>query len=98
VFVDQSDASDAPIRLLEVNAATVPSGSVEVFSFAPTHQTPYSVQIAEVTEEEFESLQRDPSALPEGWALDQATRIDRDRAARATATFDAIGRRRLTAG
>jgi hypothetical protein len=34
VFVDQNGASDGPIRLLEVNAATVPSGSVEVFSFA----------------------------------------------------------------
>jgi hypothetical protein len=81
VFVDQNGASDAPIRLLEVNAATVPSGSVEVFSFAPTGQIPYPVQIAEVTEEEFEALQRDPTALPAGWALDQATRIDRDRAA-----------------
>ena len=78
---DQGTGPDEPIRLLEVNDATLATGTVEVFSFAPSSKFPYAVQIAEVTVDEFERLLQDPSQLPDGWALEQATRIDRERAA-----------------
>ena len=78
---DQETGPDEPIRLLEVNDGTLATGTVEVFSFGPSRKFPYAVQIAEVTVEEFERLAQDPSQLPEGWALERATRIDRERAA-----------------
>ena len=78
---EQGTGPDEPIRLLEVNDATLATGTVEVFSLAPSSKFPYAVQIAEVTAEEFERLRNDPTQLPEGWALERATRIDRERAA-----------------
>ncbi|MEY4544394.1 MAG: hypothetical protein RL685_589 [Pseudomonadota bacterium] len=72
---------DEPIKLLEVNAATVASGSVEVFGFAPSKSTPFSVMIAEVTPEELEQLKANPLAMPQGWSLTRAEVFERGRAA-----------------
>ena len=77
----REDAADEPIKLLEVSAATPASGSVEVFGFAPTQEVPFAVQIAEITPEELESLQKSPELLPEGWNLGEATLFQRPRAA-----------------
>jgi hypothetical protein len=70
-----------PIRLLEVNAATIPTGSVEVFGFGPSREVPFSVEIAEVTPDEFEVFRRDPQALPRGWDLSHAQVFERPKAA-----------------
>jgi hypothetical protein len=75
------DSADAPIKLLEVNSATLPTGSVEPFAFAPTKDVPYPTLIAEVTPEELQALQTNPDALPAGWSLDGAERIERFEAA-----------------
>jgi hypothetical protein len=72
---------EEPIKLLEVNAATVATGSVEVFGFAPSKSTPFSVMIAEVTPEELEQLKANPLAMPQGWSLAQAEVFERGRAA-----------------
>jgi hypothetical protein len=72
---------DEPIKLLEVNAATVATGSVEVFGFAPSKVTPFAVMIAEITPEELEQLKSDPRALPQGWSLKGAKVFERGRAA-----------------
>ena len=66
---DREQAPDEPIKLLEVNAATVPTGSVEVFTFSPSAEVPYRVQIAEITPEELEQFRGDPTAVPRGWDL-----------------------------
>jgi len=61
-----------PIKLLEVNASTMATGSVEIFAFGPSGELPFAVQIAEITPDELETFQRDPRALPDGWDLKHA--------------------------
>ena len=77
----RENESDEPIKLLEVNAATPASGSVEVFGFAPTAEVPFAVHIAEVTPEELEHLKKSPELLPAGWNLAQAKLFPRAQAA-----------------
>ena len=80
VYVFMGEAGD-PIRLLEVNPATVPSEHFEAFSFAPTKDVPFLTAIAEVTREEFERLRARPGSLPKGWDLESATLLRRPKAA-----------------
>jgi hypothetical protein len=77
IVVDNEESQEEPIRLLEVNAATVSTGSVEPFTFSPTQEIPFRTVIAEITPEELESLQMNPEALPEGWNLSRAERFVR---------------------
>jgi hypothetical protein len=67
-FDDPAD----PIKLLEVNANTVPTGSVAPFSFSPTKDVPFVTEIAEITPEEFRRLQLNELAMPPGWTLADA--------------------------
>ncbi len=78
---DDEDAPGEPIKLLEVNAATVATGSVEPFAFAPSESVPFPIVIAEVTPEEYERIQRSEIALPRGWSLTNAKHILRTQAA-----------------
>jgi hypothetical protein len=66
------DDPQDPIKLLEVNANTVPTGSVEAFSFSPTKDVPFVTEIAEITPEEFRRLEQHELALPAGWSLEDA--------------------------
>ncbi|HMR09205.1 MAG TPA: hypothetical protein PKA88_25670 [Polyangiaceae bacterium] len=77
----REQAPDEPIKLLEVNAATVATGSVDVFTFGPTADMPFYVQIAEVTPEEYERLRTEAAALPHGWDLGSAEPFPRSAAA-----------------
>jgi len=77
IVLDDEGSQEGPIRLLEVNAATVPTGSIEPFGFSPTEEIPFRTVIAEITPEELESLQSHPEALPEGWSLSRAERFVR---------------------
>lgn len=70
-------SGDEPIRLLEVNAATVPTGSVEPFAFSPTEEIPFRTVIAEITPEELQTIRSHPEALPRGWNLSSAERFVR---------------------
>jgi hypothetical protein len=74
---DSESVPDEPIKLLEVNAATVVTGSVIPFAFTPTQDVPYSTIIAEVTPSQFDLLQREPWRLPEGWRFERAQRFER---------------------
>jgi hypothetical protein len=59
-----------PIKLLEVNANTVPSGVLPVhFGPAPASGIPYPSVILEVTPEEFALIQTEELKLPAGWSL-----------------------------
>src|SRR4051812_22612625 len=77
IVMDNEGSQEEPIRLLEVNAATVPTGSVEPFAFSPTEEIPFRTVIAEITPEELESVRSNPDALPEGWSLSRAERFVR---------------------
>jgi hypothetical protein len=59
-----------PIKLLEVNSNTVPSGILPVsFGPAPASGIPYSSVIVEVSPEEFAKIQNHELTLPKGWLL-----------------------------
>lgn len=59
-----------PIKLLEVNANTVPSGVLPVqFGPAPASGIPYPSVIVEVSPEEFQKIQQEELKLPKGWQL-----------------------------
>jgi len=59
-----------PIKLLEVNADTIPSGILPV-SFGPSIASgnPYPSVIVEVSPEEFAQIQSQELQLPAGWSL-----------------------------
>jgi hypothetical protein len=81
IVTDDEDAPNEPIKLLEVNAATVATGSVEAFAFAPSASVPFPTVIAEVTPEEYERIQRNEIKLPKGWSLTKMQLFERPQAA-----------------
>jgi hypothetical protein len=46
------DGDEQEIHLIEVNRNTFPTGSVEVFYFAPSPDVPFPVRVADVTPQE----------------------------------------------
>lgn len=59
-----------PIKLLEVNENTVPSGVMPLhFGPAPASGIPYPSVIVEVTPDEFKKIQSRELKLPEGWEI-----------------------------
>jgi hypothetical protein len=81
ILTENEDEPGEPIKLLEVNAATVATGSVEAFAFAPSKSLPFPITIAEVTPEEFERIARKELPLPRGWSLEKCKQFPRPRAA-----------------
>lgn len=75
IVADNEDEPNEPIKLLEVNAATVATGSVERYAFGPSASVPFPTVIAEVTPEEFDRISRHELKLPEGWSLGAKTLI-----------------------
>lgn len=83
-ILSENEASEEePIKLLEVNGATVATKRVMPFCFGPTKDVPFLTVIAEVTPQELEAIRRDPTRLPQGWSLDggRARRFTRPDAA-----------------
>ena len=59
-----------PIKLLEVNENTIPSGIMPLgFDASPANGIPFPSIIIEVTPEELEKIQRQELKLPDGWSL-----------------------------
>lgn len=59
-----------PIKLLEVNTDTIPSGVLPVsFGPAPASGIPYPSIIVEVSPDEFTKIQTEELKLPKGWCL-----------------------------
>ena len=81
LVTDNESAPDEPIKLLEVNAATVPTGRVEFFAFAPAGDIPYRVVVAEITPAELKEIIESPERLLPGWDLARAKRFTRREAA-----------------
>lgn len=70
-------APNEPIKLLEVNDATVSTGSVVPFGFAKSNDLPFPTVIAEVTPQELERIDKGEIPLPEGWSLQHADKFQR---------------------
>lgn len=59
-----------PIKLLEVNENTVPSGIMPIqFGPSPASGLHYSSIILEVTPDEFQKIQNQQLELPHGWTV-----------------------------
>ena len=67
------DGAAEPIKLLEVNADTVPTGITPVY-FGPRADRgmPYPRVIVDLTPAEFAQLQARDLALPDGWQVCEA--------------------------
>jgi hypothetical protein len=70
-ITSKDDALPAePIKLLEVNENTVPSGIMPLhFGPVPDFGIPYASVIIEITPDEFEMLRGHGLALPDGWEI-----------------------------
>lgn len=60
------------ICLIEVNRTALPTGSVQVFRFAPSEDVPFPIYIADVRPTEWERIQSGDIPLPESWSLEGA--------------------------
>jgi hypothetical protein len=64
-----------PIKLLEINEATVPAGMMPLyFGPSPASGIAFPSMILEITPDEFEMVQSGQLALPEGWKLGEELR------------------------
>lgn len=63
---------DTVIRLIEINRTALPTGKVEVFSFAPSADIPFPTLIADVTPNEWQEIRSGHIPLPESWDLASA--------------------------
>jgi hypothetical protein len=81
IVAESENAPGEPIKLLEVNAATVATGSVEPYAFAPSASVPFPTVIAEITPQEWDGVRRGDIKLPEGWSLTRTQLFERPRAA-----------------
>lgn len=64
----ESDAAE-PVKLLEVNPSTSPSGILPIAFGADPPTIPFPSIIVEVTADEFDRIQAGHLSLPEGWRL-----------------------------
>ncbi len=67
---EQEANENEPIKLLEINRFTVPSGIVPIY-FGPAPRTDwcFPMAIVEVTPEEFEQIQSKEIELPNDWSI-----------------------------
>jgi hypothetical protein len=69
VVADQEDDAEEPVKLLEVNPETSPSGIVPI-AFGPDPPgIPFPTVVIEVTEAEFKDICTRSLSLPDGWRL-----------------------------
>src|SRR4051794_3570928 len=67
---ESEELPDEPIKLLEVNQLTIPSGIMPLgFDPAPARGIPFSSVIIEVTPEEMDKIRSQELVLPHGWTV-----------------------------
>ncbi len=67
---EDENLPDEPIKLLEVNEATIPSGIVPLqFDAHPSSGIDYPSVIVEVTPAEFQDIEQGQLPLPLGWQM-----------------------------
>lgn len=79
------ETADEPIKLLEVNQATMETGRIDTFPFGPAGDIPYPIVIAQITPEEMQRVRDGSIVLPQGWDLSHAQRFYRPRRRRSAA-------------
>lgn len=68
---DVESLPQEPIKLLEVNRNTIPTGLMPLyFTPSPAIGVHYPSVIVEITPEEFEQIQSHALVLPAGWEID----------------------------
>ena len=79
IFIMRAGLEDLrePIKLLEVNANTVPIGSIEPIPFSATRDVPFVTEIAEISPNEFTQLMEGKLVLPPGWSIRDAVSLER---------------------
>jgi hypothetical protein len=66
----EENAPAEPIKLLEVNPGTSPSGIMPMtFNPDPSSNVPFSSVVVEITVQEFSRIQKGKIELPHGWTL-----------------------------
>lgn len=68
ITTDEDENPAEPVKLLEVNSETPPSGIVPV-AFGAVNGIPYPPVVIEVTSDEYDRLTRGELTLPTGWML-----------------------------
>jgi hypothetical protein len=69
-LIGPAGTEEEPIKLLEVNRDTVPTGIMPLgFDAAPDRGIPYPSIIVEVTPDEYEQIRSGALALPNGWRI-----------------------------
>ncbi|MCC6554174.1 MAG: hypothetical protein IT372_14305 [Polyangiaceae bacterium] len=66
---EREDDAHEPVKLLEVNPATSPSGIFPIAFTADPPRVPFPSLVVEVTEAEFEDISTGKLSLPSGWRL-----------------------------
>jgi hypothetical protein len=69
VVADREQDVSEPVKLLEVNPDTSPSGIVPIAFSADPPRIPFPSVVIEVTEAEFDKILRGSLPLPDGWRL-----------------------------
>jgi hypothetical protein len=69
LVVDREDEVREPVKLLEVNPATSPSGILPIAFGADPPEIPFPSVVVEVTEAEYDQIATGELPLPEGWRL-----------------------------
>ncbi len=69
VVASEESAAHEPVKLLEVNPHTSPSGIVPIAFGPDPPQIPFPSVVIEVTESEFENIRTGKLPLPDGWRL-----------------------------
>lgn len=69
LVTDREGEAREPVKLLEVNPATSPSGILPIAFTADPPRIPYPSVVVEVTEAEFEQIRDGKLPLPSGWRL-----------------------------
>jgi hypothetical protein len=65
---DEAESGE-PVKLLEVNPATSPSGILPIAFAADPPAVPFPSVVVEVTPDEFARIQEGQLVLPNGWTL-----------------------------
>ncbi len=73
----QNGDKEPDVRLIEVNRNSIVTGSFDAFYFASSADFPLPIQIADVTPEEWEKIQRRELQLPTDWTLDKIKVFER---------------------
>ncbi len=69
LVTDREGDAREPVKLLEVNPETSPSGILPIAFAADPPRVPYPSIVVEVTEAEFDQIRAGSLPLPEGWRL-----------------------------